>query len=292
MESHPNSPREMTVNCLRSVQYREYPRGIAYQGGHHPCWELLYVDKGDLEVVTDHARCRIRQGDAVLVCPGDGFRLSANGSTAPNLVVAFFECVSPALIGQDSHTFRCTEAERQLVARMVKEARAAAPPPGGGASARRRGKIPFAAQEMVVLLLEQLLINLRRRGERQRPSPKISSSAKQRSERDLVDRVVSFMEDHLTDKLTFADVCYFSAQSATNLKIIFKTVTGYGVMEYYRRLKIERAKRMLREGDGNVTQIADRLGYTSVHYFSRYFKRQTGMSPSEYALSIKANMRE
>ena len=53
-------------------------------------------------------------------------------------------------------------------------------------------------------------------------------------------------------------------------------------------LKIETAKTMLREGDGNITQIADRLGYASVHYFSRYFKQATGMTPSEYSLSIQA----
>ena len=41
---------------------------------------------------------------------------------------------------------------------------------------------------------------------------------------------------------------------------------------------------------GNITQIADRLGYTSVHYFSRYFKRATGMTPSEYTLSIQAKL--
>ena len=37
----------------------------------------------------------------------------------------------------------------------------------------------------------------------------------------------------------------------------------------------------------NFTQIADALGYTSIHYFSRQFKKITGMTPSEYASSIK-----
>ncbi len=66
------------------------------------------------------------------------------------------------------------------------------------------------------------------------------------------------MEDNLCSGLSFAQVCRFSAQSATNLKTIFKAATGMGVMEYYRMLKIEYAKRLLREGSGNITQIADR----------------------------------
>ena len=96
------------------------------------------------------------------------------------------------------------------------------------------------------------------------------------------------MEDNLCNGLSFAQVCRFSAQSATNLKTIFKAATGMGVMEYYRMLKIEYAKRLLREGSGNITQIADRLGYASVHYFSRHFKQATGMTPSEYTQSIQA----
>ena len=38
----------------------------------------------------------------------------------------------------------------------------------------------------------------------------------------------------------------------------------------------------------NFTQISEKLGYTSIHYFSRQFKKVTGMTPSEYASSIKA----
>ncbi len=96
------------------------------------------------------------------------------------------------------------------------------------------------------------------------------------------------MQENVAGNLTFAQVCRYSAQSATNLKTVFKSVTGMGVMEYYRKLKIDAAKRLMREGHHNITQIADQLGYTSVHYFSRHFKRATGMTPSEYSLSIQA----
>ena len=51
---------------------------------------------------------------------------------------------------------------------------------------------------------------------------------------------------------------------------------------------IEEAKQMIRQEQANFTEISDALGYTSIHYFSRQFKTFTGMSPSEYALSIKA----
>ena len=52
-------------------------------------------------------------------------------------------------------------------------------------------------------------------------------------------------------------------------------------------MKISAARQMIREGRLNFTQIAAKLGFQSVHYFSRRFKLVTGMSPSEYAASVK-----
>ena len=53
-------------------------------------------------------------------------------------------------------------------------------------------------------------------------------------------------------------------------------------------MKIDFAKQLIRENDMNFTQISDFLGYSSIHYFSRQFKRSTGMTPSEYVSSIRA----
>ena len=50
---------------------------------------------------------------------------------------------------------------------------------------------------------------------------------------------------------------------------------------------VQAARRMIREGRLNFTQIAARLGFQSPHYFSRRFRQATGMSPSEYARSVK-----
>ena len=133
-----------------------------------------------------------------------------------------------------------------------------------------------------------MLIDIVRNG-KTAERPRVASSVKQRADGDLTERVIRYMDEHLCDNLSFSTICVFSAQSATNLKTIFKSVTGMGVMEYYRHLKIERAKQLLREGNGNITQIADRLGYTSVHYFSRHFKQATGMTPREYTLSVQAH---
>lgn len=56
-------------------------------------------------------------------------------------------------------------------------------------------------------------------------------------------------------------------------------------MNYYNRLKIEEAKRLLRE-NVSPTVTANRLGFESATYFTKVFKRYTGKTPSEYKKTV------
>ena len=284
--------REFSIDALITVHYFEYNKTYRFDGESHPFWELLYVDKGAVNVTADGVARHLEQGDLIFHKPNEFHSVFADGVVAPNLVVISFECSAPAMSRFDSAVFKAGETERTLLARIINEAKNAFLPPLGDPTTtvlHPNDDAPLGSQQMIALMMEQLLISLLRR-DSNAAFGRIASSIKSRSDNDLVDRIIEFMQENLFGNLTFSDVCRFSAQSATNLKTIFKSVTGDGVMSYYRTLKINEAKRMLREGDGNITQIADRLGYNSVHYFSRYFKRVTGMTPSEYTLSIQAKL--
>ena len=81
--------------------------------------------------------------------------------------------------------------------------------------------------------------------------------------------------------LTLEEICRDNLIGRSQLQKLFHTYTGGGVMEYFGNLKIQAARRMIRDGRLNFTQIAARLGFQSVHYFSRRFRKVTGMSPRE-----------
>ena len=60
------------------------------------------------------------------------------------------------------------------------------------------------------------------------------------------------------------------------------------VADIFANPQSEVAKELIRTNHMNFTQISAHLGYTSIHYFSRQFKKIVGMTPSEYASSVKA----
>ncbi len=100
------------------------------------------------------------------------------------------------------------------------------------------------------------------------------------------------MEKNIYNNLTFDSICEKFLIGKTHLKTIFKKRTNESVMAYFKQLKISEAKKLIREAHCNFSQIANKLGYESIHYFSRYFKKSTGMTPSEYATSVKSRIKE
>ncbi len=284
--------REIAVDAVVTVHYLEHAKNYAFQGETHDFWEMVYVDKGQICEVADETTHELLQGQMIFHKPNEYHNLMANGVVAPNVMIVSFVSRSPAMKFFENRVMYATQQQRKLLSRIIQEARQAFSCPLGDPHMLQMdcdAEAPFGSQQMVALCLEELLISIVREGSPLQERPRIASSVKRRADNELTDRVIRYMEEHLCESMTFTAICKFSAQSATNLKTVFKNVTGVGVMEYYRRLKIERAKQMLREGCGNITQIADKLGYTSVHYFSRHFKQMTGMTPREYTQSVQAH---
>ena len=62
--------------------------------------------------------------------------------------------------------------------------------------------------------------------------------------------------------------------------------TGVTPMQYIISLRIQQAQRLLGTSEYNVTEVSSLVGYDNPLYFSRLFKKQTGMSPSEYRKNL------
>ena len=282
---HPLVPhRPVAVHRLYSVHYFEYTGAYAYPGERHDFWELLYVDKGAVQVTAGDRRFRLEQGRAVFHAPGEFHAFSAAG-VAPDLVVIGFGCDSPAMDFFRGRVAGIGGAERALLGRVVAESAAAFSTPLNLSTAtelERREAQPFGAEQLICAALEELLVRLiRRGGQSEAPGPK------QPEDGGTLAQVMDYLAARVDRPLTLEQFCRDNLVGRSQLQKLFHTHTGGGVMACFGALKIQAARRLIREGRLNFTQIAAQLGYQSVHYFSRRFRMATGMSPSEYARSVK-----
>ena len=103
------------------------------------------------------------------------------------------------------------------------------------------------------------------------------------------DSVLAFLRTRIYSVLTVEEVAKECNMSVSKLKYLFRENSGGGVINCFIEMKIVEAKRLIEEGGYNFSEIADRLAFNSLHYFSRTFKRVTGISPSEYFKKTRAN---
>ena len=90
------------------------------------------------------------------------------------------------------------------------------------------------------------------------------------------------MRHNIDTKLTLADLSELVQLSSAYLSRVFKETTGYSVIEFFNKLKVDKAKELIIEGDKKVKEVAQILGFTDEFYFSRIFKKIEGISPSEF----------
>lgn len=94
------------------------------------------------------------------------------------------------------------------------------------------------------------------------------------------DNLKTTLSEHISRKLLH-DYNYLSN--------LFSEVEGTTIEKYFIAQKIEKAKELLKYDELSLSQIADRLGYSSVAYLSSQFKKQTGLTPTFYKSLRKSN---
>lgn len=281
----------LQIDKIFTIHYFEYMNNFSFPGETHNFWEFLYVDKGEVIVTAGSRQLSLKKDDVIFHRPEEFHALHSNGKVAPNLVVISFECTSAFMDFFAGRTMSVTESERNLLAQIILEARALFDTPIDDPYVTRMDRVekpPFGCEQMIKIHLEQFLIQLARRYSNLYQNPKETRILRQKSDNDdLYARILNYLEARLNTQVTIEQICRDNLIGRSQLQKLFRDKNNCGIIHCFSTMKIDAAKEMIRTRQLNFTQIADALGYTSVHYFSRQFKKLTGMTPSEYSSSIK-----
>lgn len=285
-----------SIEKIYSIHYFEYMSNFKFAGESHDFWEFICVDKGEVEITAGTRTVLLKKGDIAFHEPNEFHNVKATGTIAPNLVVVSFSCHDEAMQLFRRKVLRLNDLERTLLANIITEARNVFDcrfddPYLQNLPKKETEDLP-GSEQLIRLYLEQFLIFLTRDCLTV-PSIVLSKSytekgSRRKNDLEIFHRVAEYMDMHLSSKLTIHQICRDNLISRSQLQKLILQQTNMGIIEYFSHLKVNAAKEMIRSQRMNFTQISDSLGYSSIHYFSRQFKKITGMTPSEYASSIKA----
>jgi AraC family transcriptional regulator len=99
---------------------------------------------------------------------------------------------------------------------------------------------------------------------------------------DCIDDVMRYIREHINEPLDREVLAGIAGFSIPHFHRVFTAHVGESAISYVRRLRLERAGRKLRMGAVDITEVALAAGYDTHAAFSKAFKQQFGLSPSEF----------
>jgi len=136
-------------------------------------------------------------------------------------------------------------------------------------------------QEMLALLLRQLLISIHRQLSTERKVKNIFLDTE-------METAIQYFNDNYNTEINIEDYAASRGMSVSWFIRNFKQCTNTTPMQYIVAIRIANAQVLLETTDYNVTEIGNIIGYDNPLYFSRIFKKQKGVSPSEYRTLSKS----
>lgn len=278
------------IDKIITIFYMELSKNFYYDGEKHDFWEMVYIDKGEMICTADENRYVLKSGEMTFHKPNEFHNLSGNNDVAPNVSIITFECKSRAMKHFEGKIFRLSTEEKSLLSTLFTE----------GLSCYRledeRNPLlqklqkitpsPFGSSQMTKNLLEIFLIKLCRN------TNIVTQEMRQSYVIDGVDvpynvkEILDYLQENIYGKITISDIAKHVDKSESTVKQLFSQYRENGIIKYYNSLKIKEARRLIREGHYNMTQISDMLHFDNPQYFSKCFKIFTNMTPTEYKLSI------
>ena len=257
------------VSGLYTLFYHEKEQGFLFPGDAHTIMELTYVDSGSLHSVADGKDLLLNQGDLVIYSPGQWHMQYADIGVAPQFVSISFATENWDISGLTNRIFKANSRYSSILQKMLQEQETAG----------------IHSEEILISLLTCLLVLLERDDDVPAKTP--ATLPVYTSENQIIQRAQQYISAHVREKLTVPAIAKGIDVSASYLTALFNKHLQISPGEYLRRIKLQESKQMIREGNLNMTQIAAELQYSTIHHFSRQFKEKFGITPSEYARSIR-----
>ena len=284
-----STEKSIHVESVDTLLYFEFNDNFQDKLEEHSAWEMIYADKGHCTIIADDESFTLEQGEMYFHKPFEKHMLKIDKNDYPNIIVSSFQCSSPAMHFFENKKIAVSLQIKQYVATMIHEAsltfeRSSHVRISG--STQKTHKPLWAGEQTVLLRFELMLIELIRENALHEDQKKQFVS-KELADDPLCTEIIDFLEDNIYGELDMSELCERVNFSASYLSRYFTKVCGNSINRYYNMMKIEEAKRLIRQTHMSFFEISEKLMLTNSHYFSTLFKKHVGMTPTQYKKSCK-----
>ena len=280
----------VTLTAIDTLLYFEFSDKFKDRVESHPAWEMIYADRGRCTVVADDKTFTLEQGELYFHKPYEAHMLEIPQGEFPNILVCSFHCASPALTHLKERKFRASATVKGHIAAIIDEATRTFDLSNRrqlaiqGILFRSKNRL-FGGEQSIFLRLCLMLIELLRE-HAFRPEGEHRFLPKDQTD-PLCRKIIDFLEQNLYAPLNMEALSHHVGFSRPYISKHFSRECGTPLVRYFNKMKMEEAKRLIRETKYSFFEISEMLMLSNSHYFSTLFKTYVGMTPTEYKQSCK-----
>ncbi len=267
----------ITVQQLITLEHIDMGEDYYYPEEKHDFYEFIYIKKGYLTCKMHGKNIRLEPNDFLIISPGKSHSYVKEDDSISTVFIVCFES-SNAILKHFTKPLKLNKNERTIMQKILLEATRAFQFPF------EKRIVPlalpvFGAQQLVKNYIEELFIVLIRDKDRNNEIKLFAT--KESFAKKLCENIIEYLRMNIENDISLEDICNHFYFSKNYINGTFKSVTNYTIMQYYNKLKITEAKKMLREGI-SASEISFRLKFNNTNYFFKFFKRYTGLTPQQF----------
>lgn len=258
---------KFSLQRMYTFLYHEKEPGFCFKGEKHEIWEMTYVDQGTMYHEVDGKEYKLTAGDIMFFAPMQFHKQYADAGVKACYATITFAMDFQNTARLSDRIFHTSAQMKAVMRKMLRE----------------KENEDLYSGDLILSYLTELIVQIIRDNKLEDILDSFNDEGKRRIENDIVKQAIGFIDKNIEQKPTAAKAAKSIPVSPSYLSALFRQYVGKTIMEYITEQKMNLAKQYLKDGSLSVTEIADRLSYSSIHYFSRQFKECFGISPTQYA---------
>ena len=271
----------VNITKIVTIHYYEFGRDFVFDGESHDFWEMVYVDKGSVAVKCDDEKeIILKQGEVIFHKPNE-FHSIRSYESSPNFFVISFVSSSLSMVYFEKLWSSLSSSQKNIISSIIDEAEKSYYITKNDPTIRkilRKKDAPLGSEQLIKNYFELLLISFLRSLEREKKNVIPVSSETE----PLICAIKEYINSRCEENIRIEEICEAFGYSKSFLCRFFKSHTSDSLSAYANKVKMAKARELLRDNTLNISEISSRLSFENPQYFARAFKRDCGMTPTEW----------
>ena len=284
-----NLKESLNVESVANIHFFEFDKNFETKNDSHPFAELVFVSRGEMSVKSESFNGLLKKNQAIIHKPNEAHSLSCHTKSLPTVIIIGFDFNANETLDFAYKPITLSLANINMLAEIVKEGRNVFAPPYDIPTydMKKKSDIKYGAEQLLKnkleiflleLIIENMLEHTKQKSAKQTPIQNISE-------------IIKYIDENFLQKILLDELAFLFHTNRAYLCKEFKRITGKTILRYTNDKKIALAKEYIASTNKNFTEIAYELNFDTIHYFTKFFKRETGKTPKEFRLENNQNIK-